>query len=273
MKIAGIQKCSMVDYPQKMAAVIFTRGCNLDCYFCHNHWLISHEDDAVQYREEDVLAFLEKRVGLLDAVVISGGEPTLQADLEDFLRKVRALGYPIKLDTNGTRPDVLARLIEEGLVDFVAMDVKAPRARYEEICGPVDTDAIDASIQMLLMGYVDYEFRTTLAPELSDSDVRAIAQWTLGARSHVLQQFRPLDPESPRASDARVLAQPHAADRVQEWVGSFSDAVMMCHSRGLGSDFKIARVEAPGQSVAPHCAWPRGAAEAPEDEAELGYAG
>ena len=267
MKIAGIQKCSMVDYPGKMSAVVFTRGCNLDCYYCHNHWLIPDSDEAL-HREEDVMRFLERRVGRLDAVVVSGGEPTLQRDLEGFIRKVRDLGYPIKLDTNGTNPDVLRRLVDEGLLDYVAMDVKAPRERYQEICGAVDVDAVDASIQILLEGRVDYEFRTTLAPELTDSDIERIGVWILGARRHVLQQFRPLTADSllgtSRADDTRTQARPLSAARVMEWVDTMTDAVMSCHTRGLGADatVNVSRLAAPASMRPPQCAWPRARHEA-----------
>ena len=148
MRIAGLERCSLIDYPGKMAAVVFTPGCNLDCFYCHNRTLLAPSATFNAIPFPDVLDWLRKRQGLLDAVVISGGEPTLQADLDDFVREVRAMDYAVKLDTNGTRPAVLAFLIDEGLLDYIAMDIKAPPDKYESICGvPVDHNAIVTHIQ------------------------------------------------------------------------------------------------------------------------------
>lgn len=133
MLIGGLHKCSTVDYPGLLSLVIFTCGCNMNCSYCHNRELISSRMDSV-YEVKEITEFLHKRKGLIDAVVISGGEPTLQADLIDFVADVKALGFKVKLDTNGTRPEVLEKLIESGMVDFIAMDIKAPPEKYPLVC-------------------------------------------------------------------------------------------------------------------------------------------
>jgi pyruvate formate lyase activating enzyme len=192
MRIAGLEKNSVVDYPGKLAAVLFTPGCNMDCFYCHNRQLLSPGEDDPAYDPQKVLRFLHARIGFLEGVVISGGEPTLQKDLEPFLAEIRAMGYAVKLDTNGARPWVVESLIDKGLVNFVAMDIKAPPSRYEEIAGrPVDLGAVERSVLLLRQGRVDYEFRTTFAPPLSLVDIVAIATWIHGARRYVLQQYRP----------------------------------------------------------------------------------
>lgn len=234
MKITGIQKCSMVDYPGKMAAVLFVSGCNMACYYCHNHWLLEGGGDAAEREVEDALAVLERRRGFLDGVVISGGEPTLQADLERFILDLREMGYPVKLDTNGTRPDVLSELIQNGLIDYVAMDLKATRAKYARVCGaPVDLDAIDSSIQVLLHSRIDYEFRTTMAPDLTREDLLDMALWIQGAKSWVLQQYRPLDVEW---FGSREHASPPARDanEIRRWAEAIRGYVAHLGMRGMG---------------------------------------
>ncbi len=193
MRIAGLEKSSFVDYPGKMAAVIFTPGCNMDCFYCHNRQLLAPGEDDNLHDPQAVLEFLRSRRFLLDGVVISGGEPTIQGDLEDFIRQVKNIGLLVKLDTNGTRPWVLRSLIEKKLVDFVAMDLKAPveAEAYKKIAGlAVDINAINESIDMLLDGEVDYEFRTTFAPTLKTIDIAKIAARIHRAKSYVLQQYR-----------------------------------------------------------------------------------
>lgn len=198
MRLGGLIRTSFSDFPGRVAAVVFTRGCNFRCPYCHNPELIHvHEDDPVG--EDDLFTLLHRRQGQLDGVVFTGGEPILQADLAEVLRRVRALGFEIKLDTNGSRPDVLDTLLSEGLVDLVAMDVKAPLERYEEMAGvAVDADAIARSIQLLLDSPAEVEFRTTVAePLLGLPDVLAIGERVRGARRYVLQPFvagQTLDP-------------------------------------------------------------------------------
>lgn len=196
MKIAGLQKNSLIDFPGKLSAVIFTQGCNMNCGYCHNRSLIGHSGKNQYLDEEAVTAFLEKRRGLLDGVVISGGEPTLQKDLLQFMERVRSMGYRTKLDTNGTDPALLRLLIEKGLVDYIAMDIKAPFCKYRKVCcSPVNTELLAESIELLKEGKVEYEFRTTYTPELCGEDLIDITKAIKGARCYVLQQYREVNRE------------------------------------------------------------------------------
>jgi pyruvate formate lyase activating enzyme len=189
MKIAGMAKNSFVDYPGQIAAVVFTQGCNYNCFFCHNRLLIPFEGDLIG--EDEVFSFLKKRIGLLDAVVITGGEPTMQTDLERFIKQVKELGYLIKLDTNGSRPDLLAHFLDSGLLDYVAMDYKAPFDRYDEICcAKCDTEAVKRSIDILIEGGVPYELRTTLVPQLSESDVERMLREIPKIERFALQHYK-----------------------------------------------------------------------------------
>ena len=192
MQICGLQKLAMVDYPGKLAATVFTGGCNLRCPFCHNAPLVTKLEQSPELSEEEVLSFLSSRRKLLDGVVLSGGEPLLQPDAADFLQKVRELGFAIKLDTNGCHPQALARILELKLADYVAMDIKNCREKYSETVGISDFDltSIDESIRLLQSSGVDYEFRTTAVRELhSPEDIRAIGHWLKGAPRYFLQQF------------------------------------------------------------------------------------
>lgn len=179
MIIAGLQKMTLLDFPGRVACTIFLQGCNFRCPFCHNSDLLERQGNGT-IPVEELLSFLRKRQGLLDGVCITGGEPTLQPDLEDFVRQIKALGYPVKLDTNGGRPDVLKRLVGEGLIDYVAMDIKNSPARYGETVGlsKVDMEAIDESIRFLLSDAVAYEFRTTVVAQLhDDASILEMGTW------------------------------------------------------------------------------------------------
>ena len=189
MKICGLQKTTLLDFPGHVAATIFTGGCNFR--FCHNSDLLGSDAPAA-FTDEEVLDFLKKRRGILEGAAITGGEPTLQPDLEDFIQKVRALGYQIKLDTNGYRPEVLKRLCEKGLVDYVAMDIKACEERYPAVAGvsSLQMENIRESIEFLKSGAVPYEFRTTVVRELhSAEDFQKIGPWIAGAPLYFLQNF------------------------------------------------------------------------------------
>lgn len=234
MRIAGLDKSSFVDYPGKVAATIFTPGCNLDCFYCQNRHLLGPDQPDSTYDPQAVLEFLRKRRGLLGGVVISGGEPTLQRDLPDFIRDVRALGYPVKLDTNGTRPWILRALLDANLLDFVAMDIKAPLSRYAEIVGrDINLDAVSESIDLLLAGSVEYEFRTTFAPQLSTIDILTIATRIHGAKRYVLQQYRPpgLEMNLFGVADA---PRPRPPAYIREAAGLADRLVEECTIRGLG---------------------------------------
>ena len=192
MIIHGFQKMTLLDFPGRVACTLFTAACNLRCPFCHNAGLVTSIDSAERIDEEEIFAYLQKRQGILDGVCITGGEPTLQHDLADFIRRVRALGYAVKLDTNGTNPTLLKSLIDEGLVDTVAMDIKNAPAKYPLTVGLTDYDisSIQKSIDILLKGRVDYEFRTTVVSEYhTPADIAAIARWIHGAPRYFLQPF------------------------------------------------------------------------------------
>lgn len=192
MHIHGLQKLAMVDYPGKLAATVFTGGCDLRCPFCHNALLVTRLAETPEIPEEEVLDFLASRKGLLDGVVLTGGEPLLQPDAADFLRKVRELGFAVKLDTNGCHPAALADILDQGLADYVAMDVKNSPRRYGETVGVPDFDLapVEESVRLLQRSAVDHEFRTTLVRELhSEADLDAIATWLEGAPKYFLQNF------------------------------------------------------------------------------------
>ena len=193
MLISGLQKLTLLDYPGTVACTVFTGGCNFRCPFCHNAALVRPEELNRENEEEQVLSFLKKRVGVLDGVAITGGEPLLHADMPAFLEKVRALGYKIKLDTNGSFPDRLIELVRAGLVDRVAMDVKNAPELYAKTAGVAGLDLrpIECSKDFLLSGEVDYEFRTTVVRGLHTAEsLVGAARWIEGAREYYLQQYK-----------------------------------------------------------------------------------
>ena len=193
MQIQGLQKLTLLDYPGKTACTIFLSGCNFRCPFCHNAPLLT-ADAADGIGEEELLAFLKKRQGLLDGVVVTGGEPLLRPELPALLEKVKALGYAVKLDTNGTFPERLEQVVRAGLADYVAMDVKNSPMRYAQTVGAMELDLapIDKSVSFLLRGTVDYEFRTTAVAELhDDASFLSLADWLAGARRYFIQCFEP----------------------------------------------------------------------------------
>ena len=192
MYLCGLQKLAMVDYPGKLAATVFTGGCNLRCPFCHNALLVTRLDETPELGEEAVLSFLATRTKLLDGVVLSGGEPLLQPDAADFLRKIRQMGFAVKLDTNGFFPDRLSAILEEGLVDYVAMDIKNAPEKYPITCGipGLDTAPVAESVKLLRQRGVDFEFRTTLVREFhTPEDLLAIGRWLEGSPRYFLQAF------------------------------------------------------------------------------------
>ena len=179
MKIAGLQKMTLLDYPGKVACTVFLPGCNYRCPFCHNSGLLEGAPEAL-ISQEELLRFLKKRVGLLDGVCVTGGEPTLQNDLPQLLEAIKALGYGIKLDTNGSNPAMLEDLMGRGLVDYVAMDVKNAPGRYGETVGlsSLALEKTERSLKLLLGGSVDYELRTTCVEELHDeANIEAMGAW------------------------------------------------------------------------------------------------
>lgn len=194
MRIGGLQKLTLLDYPNHVSCTVFTAGCNMKCPFCHNRDLVFIPENFEFYNPESIFEYLRKRQGTLDAVAITGGEPLLQPGLRDFIMEVRKLGFKVKLDTNGYYPDKLKKLVDEGLIDYVAMDVKAPLPKYPVTVGLPEsgfhTEQIQKSIKYLLSGTVDYEFRTTVVREFhTKEDLVAIAKMIKGCKHYYLQQF------------------------------------------------------------------------------------
>lgn len=190
MNIAGLVKNSLIDYPGKITAVVFTQGCNFRCPYCHNPDLVDLKVKSV-LSEKEFFDFLDKRKGLLDAVTITGGEPTLQKDLSDFIRKVKERGFLVKLDSNGTNPRFLQRILDAGQVDYVAMDIKNSPERYAEVVGPVKMEKITESIDIIMSSGVEYEFRTTVLPKLHDEkSFEKIGEMIRGANKYFIQNFR-----------------------------------------------------------------------------------
>ena len=194
MRIGGFQKFSLSDFPGRVAAIVFTQGCNFRCPFCHNGGLIPETpQDGLLIPEDYVLSYLRSRSGRLDGLVVTGGEPTVQKDLADFLSKVREIGYRIKIDTNGSRPEVIEHLISEGLIDYVSMDVKAPPWSYDRLaCVPAPIDEITRSIDLLSCCGIEHEFRTTrVSSLLSDRDMDGVAGMIPDGSTFKLQTFNP----------------------------------------------------------------------------------
>ncbi len=193
MLINGLQKLTLLDYPGKVACTVFSGGCNFRCPFCHNASLVADVARVPVMSEDEVLGYLKKRQGIVEGVCFTGGEPTLQPDLGDFMARVKALGYAVKLDTNGSRPNILRSLIEKGLVDYVAMDIKSCPARYAAVTGieGLDLAPITESKDLLIEGRVDYEFRTTAVRELhSLEDFAPLGEYIRGAKRWFLQSYK-----------------------------------------------------------------------------------
>ena len=195
MKIHGLQKMTLLDFPGKVACTVFLGGCDMRCPFCHNAELIDGSAPAVM-EEAELLAFLKKRRGLLEGVAVTGGEPLLRPDIFGLAEKIRDLGYPLKLDTNGTHPERLRQMIDRGLAAYVAMDIKNSPDRYARTAGleEIDLGPVRESVSLLMEGKADYEFRTTTVAELHDADsFREIGKWIRGAKRYYLQKFTDRD--------------------------------------------------------------------------------
>jgi len=192
MRIGGFEKFSLIDYPGHICAIIFTVGCNFRCPFCHNPSLVEETNEKT-FTEKQIFDFLEKRKGVLEAVTITGGEPTMQPDLIPFIEKIKSMGYKVKLDSNGTDPDTLEKIIGMGIVDYLAMDIKAPLSKYMQTVGrPVDANAIAKSIELIKNSGIDYEFRTTVVKSLlPKEDFDEIGKMIQGSKKYFLQKFIP----------------------------------------------------------------------------------
>ena len=230
MKIGGIQKTSLLDYPDKISAIIWTVGCNFRCPFCYNKDIVEGKTEIIS--EEEVLSFLKKRKGLLEGLVITGGEPLLHDDITDFLEKVKKLGYPVKIDTNGSFPDKLKELIDKKLVDYISMDVKAPKNKYTQLTGKkIDIKKIQKSIKLIQNSEVDYEFKTTFVPTLlTKEDIIKIGEWLKGSKKYFLQQFK---------NDASLISQqlkkasPYPKEEILDVLEKIKPFFQECHIRGI----------------------------------------
>ncbi|MDD3921861.1 MAG: anaerobic ribonucleoside-triphosphate reductase activating protein [Eubacteriales bacterium] len=219
MKIAGIVKNSFVDYPGLVACVLFAPRCNYDCFYCHNRQLVENPPELLP--EEEIFTFLQKRSGMLDAVVVTGGEPTLQSDLIPFMQKVKALGYRLKLDTNGSNPGLVQTLLETGLCDYFAVDYKAPFRRYPELCGKgADAGKVLETVDLLITSGIPFEVRTTVAPQLALEDLRAMAQELPKLPRYVLNRYR--KPEVFKPQDESLV---NAIPYTQAEISAFAQAL------------------------------------------------
>ena len=217
MDIRGLQKVSLIDYPGGICTTVFVCGCNLRCGYCHNKDLVLSPNTLPKIDEDDIIAFLAAKRGKIDAVCISGGEPTLMPDLKAFLDKIGSMGFRIKLDTNGTMPDVLKELLP--ILDYVAMDIKAPLNKYKEIVGvDIDTNKILTSVKLLKESHIEHEFRTTLVPLLTIEDIKDIRAMIPG-QPYYLQQFRPITTIDPGIGQMRPY-RPEVVKRIAKEVGA-----------------------------------------------------
>ena len=229
-KIHGLNKTTLLDYPGRVGATVFLGGCNFRCPFCQNSGLVLHPGQEPVIPEEEVFTFLKRRQGILEGVCISGGEPTLCPDLEDFIRKIRKLGYPVKLDTNGTHPEILKHLFSEGLIQMTAVDIKACPGNYPSLTGLMHPDlaAIRETVDFLLHSNYDYEFRTTVVKELhNEQDFLEIGQWLGGAKAYYLQAYK----------DSDEVLQPgfssYSQEELEHFRGILKETIPLVEIRGI----------------------------------------
>lgn len=230
VRFFGMQKLSLLDYPGKMACTLFTGGCNFKCPFCHNSDLVFLPENTIEISKDDIFNFLSRRKHILEAVCISGGEPLLHRDLKEVITEIKAMGYKVKLDTNGSDPMQLRELIEQGLVDYVAMDVKNSWEGYCETAGinSLDLSKINESIQILLQGQVDYEFRCTIVKEFHDDErIKQIGEWIQGAEVIYLQNFEDREQVIQKGLHA------HEPDTLRRFARILSDYVKRVEIRGI----------------------------------------
>jgi len=230
MNIGGLQKTSLLDYPDKLSAIIWAIGCNFRCPFCYNKNLVFGKIESIP--EAEVLAFLKQRKGLLEGLSISGGEPLLQEDILNFITKVKKLDYLVKIDTNGTFPEKLKEIIDKKLVDYISMDVKAPKKKYDQLTGvKTKLSQIEKSIEILKNDAPDYEFKTTFAPELlKKEDIVEIAKWLEGSKRFYLQQFKNNPPLVSAKFDNVV---PYAKEYLMETLEAIKPYFKNCEVRGI----------------------------------------
>ena len=212
MIISGIVKSSLVDYPGMVAGVLFVPGCNYNCFYCHNRSLLDGTHDELDLQA--IKDFLKKRAGLLDGIVITGGEPTFQKGLISYIREIKSLGYKVKLDTNGSSPLLIAQLLHEGLCDYYAVDYKAPSARYQEICGSkANADTVLKTIGLLLDEHANFEVRTTVIPQLDEDDLICMAEELPVVPRYVLNRYRFPEQYLPDDHD-RIMKKPYTQSQI-----------------------------------------------------------
>jgi len=230
MKIGGFQKTSLLDYPDRISAIVWTSGCNFRCPFCYNKNLAL--GTAELFPHDEILSFLLKRKTLLEGVVISGGEPLLHDDLVDFIKKIKNLQLLVKIDTNGAFPEQLRELLEQQLVDYIAMDVKAPKKKYSQLTGiKIDLSKIEASIDIIRTKAPAYEFKTTFIPGLlTKEDIIEIAQWLNGADTYFLQQFKI---KTPLMSSTLETAVPYPREYLLDTMKEIKPFFKYCAIRGI----------------------------------------
>jgi pyruvate formate lyase activating enzyme len=228
MNIGGYQKLTLIDYPGHIATTVFAVGCSFRCPFCHNPELIVGTGRGLSVQktaEKEFFKFLEKRKGILEGVCITGGEPTIQAGIVDFIKKIKSLGYAVKLDTNGTRPDIIRRVIKEKLIDFLAMDIKNQPKRYDMATAvKTDMERVRLSVDLIMNSRIPYEFRTTAVPGIHrEEDFLEIARWIKGARSYWLQRYQEkkiLDPDLKNITKNKSLDLEKIRKRITPYFGT-----------------------------------------------------
>lgn len=236
MLLGGLQKLTLIDYPEKLACTVFTLGCNFRCQFCHNPELILVSENSPRLTEREFFKFLKKRIGKLDGVCITGGEPAIQDDIIKFIKKIKKLGFLVKLDTNGIRPDIIKELISEKLIDYIAMDIKAPlglksqtpstkfQTKYESVIGvKIDLEKIKESVSIIMSSQIEYEFRTTAVPGIhTEEDFVEIGKWLKGARAFYLQEYREIkifDEKLKEKTRGKTLNLAVIAGKLKEYFG------------------------------------------------------
>ncbi len=229
MQIRGFQRTSLVDYPGEVCSTIFVGGCNLRCRYCFNRDLVLYPNTLPSFPEEEIFSFLEKRFSVQGALCVSGGEPTLQSDLAVFISRAKKMGLKVKLDTNGTFPHILEELLEEGNLDYVAMDIKAPPEKYDLLCGrKVDYTKIERTMFLLKNSSIQSEFRTTVVPGLLDeTDLLKIAEILHGTRRYVLQQFQPVSTLLDQSLTARKSFAGEDMEKIASLCRGFIEKVLL----------------------------------------------
>ena len=229
MKISGFQKLTLLDFPGHTACTLFTSGCNMRCPFCHNTPLVTGAAEE-NYEAEEIFSYLRKRQGLLDGVAITGGEPLLQKDIVSFITNIKQMGYKVKLDTNGSKPEVLRELVDLSLLDYIAMDIKNSKEKYSLTSGvEINIEDIEKSVDIIKKSGIPHEFRTTVVKELhTENDIEAIALWLGRNEKYYLQQFK---------DSGDILCEgysAHTADTLHRMMEIAQKYVLLCETRGIG---------------------------------------